>query len=115
MLIATAGLALLAACSGGPSSAGPAGTPSTGGAAGSPSAVAYSHCMRSNGVPNFPDPAANGGIPKTSAQALGVSSSRFQAAQSVCQHLLPNATSFQQQVQQCCRPATVRRPWCSRC
>jgi hypothetical protein len=57
--------------------------------------------MRSNGVPNFPDPAANGGIPKTSAQALGVSSSRFQAAQSVCQHLLPNATSFQQQAQQC--------------
>jgi hypothetical protein len=46
MLIAAAGLALLAAC----------GTPSAGGTAGSPSAVAYSHCMRSHGVPNWPDP-----------------------------------------------------------
>jgi hypothetical protein len=101
MLIATASLALLAACSGRPSSAGPAGTPTAGGSAGSPSAVAYSHCMRADGVPDFPDPAGNGGIPKTGAQALGVSSSRFKAAQSACQHLLPDATSFQQQAQQC--------------
>jgi hypothetical protein len=106
MLIATAALALLAlsllaACSGRPSAADPGGTPSAGGSAGSPSAVAYSHCMRSNGVPAFPDPASGGAIPKTSAQALGVSGSRFKAAQSACQHLLPNATSFQQQTQQC--------------
>ena len=91
MLIAAAGLALLAAC----------GTPSAGGTAGSPSAVAYSHCMRSHGVPGFPDPASNGAIPKTSAQELGVSDSRFQAALSACQHLLPAATSSGQQAQQC--------------
>ena len=53
-----------------------------------PSAVAYSQCMRSHGVPNFPDPA--GGVPpKVSAQELGVSSSQLQAAQGACQHLLP--------------------------
>ena len=97
MLIAAAGLALLAACSGPPTSAGAGGAPT----AGFPSAVAYSHCMRSHGVPGFPDPASNGAIPKTSAQALGISSSRFQAAQSACRHLLPAATSSQQQAQQC--------------
>jgi len=106
MLIATAclallALALLAACSGSPSATDPGGTPSAGGEAASLSAVAYSHCMRSHGVPDFPDPASGGRIPKTSAQALGVSNSRFQAAQSACQQLLPSATSFQQQSQQC--------------
>jgi hypothetical protein len=57
--------------------------------------------MRSHGVPGFPDPASNGALPKTSAQALGVSDSRFEAAQSSCQHLLPVAASSQQQAQQC--------------
>jgi hypothetical protein len=108
MLIAAAGLALLAACGGSPSSAGP------GGATGSPSAVTYSHCMRSHGVPGFPDPGGSGAVPKTSAQTLGVSTSRFQAAQDACQHLLPAAASSQQQAQQCllagdCPPALVRQ------
>jgi hypothetical protein len=92
MLIAAAGLALLAACSGSPS-------PATAG--GSPPAVTYSHCMRSEGVPDFPDPVSGGGIPKASAQQLGVSDSRFQAAQTACQHLLPDAASFEQQARQC--------------
>jgi hypothetical protein len=96
MLIAAAGLVLLAAaCSGSPTSAAAAGATRTS------SAVAYSHCMRSHGVPGFPDPASNGSLPKTSAQALGVSSSRFRAAQSACQQELPAATSSQQQARQC--------------
>jgi hypothetical protein len=95
MLIAAAGLAMLAACSGRPSSAGPDR------AADSPSAVTYSHCMRSDGVPDFPDPVSGGRIPKASAQQLGVSDSRLQAAQSACQHLLPDAASFEQQARQC--------------
>ena len=57
--------------------------------------------MRSDGVPDFPDPAGGGAIPKTGAQALGVSSSRFQAARSACQHLLPDAASSEQQARQC--------------
>jgi hypothetical protein len=92
MLIAAAGLVLLTACSG---------TSSTAGTAGSPAAVSYSHCIRSHGVPGFPDPAGNGAIPKTTAQALGVSSARLQVAQSACQQLLPAAASSQQQAQQC--------------
>jgi hypothetical protein len=49
--------------------------------------------MRSRGVPDFPDPNRSGAIPKESLQQLGVSTSRFQAAQSACAHLLPNGGS----------------------
>ena len=50
----------------------------------------FAQCMRSRGVPDFPDPqpgASNAKFP--SAQQLGVSSSRYQAADDACQHLLP--------------------------
>jgi len=53
-------------------------------------ALAFSRCMRSHGVPNFPDPASGGAIPKVALQRLGVSSSQFQSAQSACILLLPN-------------------------
>lgn len=53
-------------------------------------ALAFSRCMRSNGVLRFPDPASDGAIPKVSLQRLGVSSARFQSAVRACQHLLPN-------------------------
>jgi hypothetical protein len=49
--------------------------------------------MRSSGVPNYPDPSSGGELVKESLQQLGVSSSRFQAAQSACAHLLPNGGS----------------------
>jgi hypothetical protein len=98
-IVAAATLAVLAAaCGGSPSSTG---APHTGGSASSPSAVAYSVCVRSHGVPEFPDPDSGGSLPKTDAQRLGVSNSQLQAAQRACQHLLPNADSLQQQAQQC--------------
>ena len=40
-------------------------------------AVAYSACMRSHNVPNFPDPNPSGVIPKLSTQQLGVSDAQF--------------------------------------
>jgi hypothetical protein len=63
---------LAAACSDGPSSTGSGGS-SAGGSAGSPSAIAYSSCMRSQGVPNYPDPDSSGQLPKGDAQHYGVS------------------------------------------
>jgi hypothetical protein len=90
-IIATAGLVLLAAaCGGTPSSIGSRGSLNAGGSTSSPSAVGYSHCMRSHGVPNFPDPTSSGEIPKVGLQQLGVSSSQFQSAQNACRHLLPS-------------------------
>ena len=89
-IIATAALVLLAAaCSSSPSSTGSGSSTNAGASANSPSAIAYSQCMRSHGVPNFPDP-SNGQVPKASAQLLGVSTSQLQAAQTACQHLYPN-------------------------
>jgi hypothetical protein len=46
--------------------------------------------MRSHGVSRYPDPDRSGKPPKKSLQQLGVSSSRMQAAESACRHLLPN-------------------------
>jgi hypothetical protein len=45
--------------------------------------------MRSNGVLSFPDPGSGGAIPKVTLQSLGVSSTRFQTAQTACRHFLP--------------------------
>lgn len=91
-ILALAALALLlAACKASPSSNSSGGSSNAGG---SPQAeeLAFSRCMRLHGVRNYPDPTRTG-PPKTSAQQLGVSSSRFQAAQRACQHLFPNSNS----------------------
>jgi len=53
--------------------------------------LAFSRCMRANGVPGFPDPLPGQVTVKfPSAQDLGVGSSLYQTAQNACQHLLPN-------------------------
>ena len=71
-VIATASLALLvAACGGSASATGSGGASNAGGSPSSLSAVGYSHCMRSHGVPNFPDPDSSGQLPKGDAQHLG--------------------------------------------
>ena len=99
-VIATAGLALVvAACSGGsgPSSAG-SGPPGAGGSANPPPAssqvLAFALCMRSHGVPKYPEPNSSNtmpnGLPKVGPQHLAVTMSEFQAALGACGHLLPN-------------------------
>jgi len=95
------GLALLAAaCGGSPASTDPGGSSNAAGSANS-KLVAYAQCMRSRGLPNYPDP-TGGVLPKVSAQQLGASSSQLQAVQGACQHLLPatsvslSASSLQQ-------------------
>jgi hypothetical protein len=114
-VILTAVLAILAsACSSNGSSSAPNGSPSVSGSSSSPSAVAYSACIRSHGVPNYPDPASGGQLPKTDAQQLGVSTSLYQGAEQACRHLLPTGGSLQQQEQTCmensdCTPAMVQQ------
>jgi hypothetical protein len=58
-------------------------TPSAGGSG----PLAFSSCMRANGVPNFPDPAPDGGIQLPNG--LDPSSPAFQAARSNCEKLVP--------------------------
>jgi hypothetical protein len=50
--------------------------------------VAYSACVRSHDVPNYPDPDSTGTLPKLSPEQLGVSRALFEWATSACAHLL---------------------------
>jgi hypothetical protein len=97
--IVTACMALLVAACGassgghvaqlGSSASGPASSSS---ATGSPNAqmLAFSRCMRSNGVSNFPDPDRNGELPKNQVAQLSAGSPQFVPARRACGHLLPN-------------------------
>jgi hypothetical protein len=61
-------------------------------------ALAYSKCMRSHGVKNFPDPgggATGGPIRISSGSGIDPNSPTFQAAQKVCQSLLPKPSAAQ--------------------
>jgi hypothetical protein len=90
---------LTAACGGGSASA--AGSPGTG--QGRPAqALAFAHCMRSHGAPNYPDPNSSGVFMVNPSN-----SARFDAPQSTraaCRHLLPRKgqplTPAQQEQQQ---------------
>jgi hypothetical protein len=122
-MLTTAAMALLAAACSSPSSAGTGSPSAAGSASSSPaagssataqSAVAYSQCMRADGVPKYPDPASGGQLPKGDAQAFGVSDAQYQAAQHTCQHLLPTGGSFDEQSHECieagdCPPALVQQ------
>lgn len=68
-------------------------------------ALAFSQCMRSHGVPNFPDPGSDAQVPKADPQNFGVSASRLQAAQRACQDLYPAAALAQCQGTGICSPA----------
>ena len=114
-LITAAGLSLLAAGCGGSAGSHVAqlGTTATqanaAGASGGSSttgftaarAVVYADCLRSHGVPNWPDPNSSGVFDKSklTLQQLGVSGSRLQSAQAACRHLAPNGGQPPSQVQ----------------
>jgi hypothetical protein len=54
------------------------------------SALAFSRCMRSHGVPHFPDPDSEGNVPSSALRALGVPKQTMLAADEACKRLLPN-------------------------
>ena len=63
--------------------------------------VAFSRCMRSNGVPNFPDPQLLvGGNLKLTIHQLATTTPQVKAAMSACNHLLPNSGSAPQETAQ---------------
>jgi hypothetical protein len=77
-------------------------TNSSGGGVGGPqgaaaAAFAYSRCMRSHGVSDFPDPVVTTSPGQTSIKIRAVAkdngSPQFTAAQTACQHLLPGPES----------------------
>jgi hypothetical protein len=104
-LVGVVGLSLLAsACGGGSSGAKVAQVGTTSSAKGSGSSngsgsgnpTAFSECMRSHGVPNFPDPDSQGHIKITGGVSNGktfgvdTNSPQFKAADRACRKLQPN-------------------------
>jgi len=76
---------LTAACGGGsPAAGGPAGA----GQGRLAQALAFSHCMRSHGVPDFPDPTSAGGFLMNGSHTSDVGA--FMSAKAACAHLYPN-------------------------
>jgi hypothetical protein len=87
-----AGSLLAAGCGGGgsPRGASVGSSTTTGTTPAQNGLLAFSRCMRSNGVPNFPDPQRFvGGNVKLTIHQLGTGSPRFRTAMSACNHLLP--------------------------
>jgi hypothetical protein len=102
-LVAGAAFGVLAAGCGGAGSAGVASVASpptagtttveNGALAGT---LAFARCMRSHGIPNFPDPAANGAFDKSKLQQLGVSVGRMRAIEdSACNYVFENGGAGQ--------------------
>src|SRR5215471_19292847 len=98
-LAAMAAFALLATGCGGSSGAGLAQADSTqtmtttrasSGSSKRQALVAFSACMRKNGVPNFPDPEPSGSGIKLSSEGIDASTPQFKNAQQACKRLLPN-------------------------
>jgi hypothetical protein len=111
VVLAVAAL-LTAACGGGtPSAVGSSAT----GQVRVQQALAFAHCMRSHGAPNFPDPDSSGGIViKKSLMESSYNAPR--SARAVCVHLLPKygltltpAQQEQHQRQQLAFAACMRR------
>jgi hypothetical protein len=79
---------------GGPSSASSGSSSGAGGGPGFAMKVAdgarFAACMRSHGVPRFPDPSAQGAISIGPGAGINPDSPKFKAAQKACEKLLPN-------------------------
>jgi predicted small secreted protein len=94
-------MALLTAACGGSTSTGAGGSSSTGASTLHQEELAVAQCMRSHGVPKFPDPPANGNIPHVGPDVVGVSQSVYQSAVNACRYLAPDAAPLSQaQLQQ---------------
>jgi hypothetical protein len=88
-LIAAAGLALLAAACGG-SPGNTSGTAGAGAATSASTGVAFTQCMHSHGIPDYPAPQGNGQLQKIdSGQQVGVSDAALRSAQTACGSLWP--------------------------
>lgn len=85
---------LAAACGSSPPAAGSKGRSETS------SQIEYARCMRSKGVPDFPDPTSSGEFSKSVLGRLASHNSHFQDATRACVHLLPHGGSQGDQSQE---------------
>jgi hypothetical protein len=94
VLAVTAGLVLLtAACSSSPSSSDTASHSGSGTSKFVSDELAFAQCVRAHGVPEYPDPNANGQEPPSTKNLTD--NPRFPAAQAACNHLISSDFSAQ--------------------
>ncbi len=91
---------------------GSGGSQVSGNGPGSGLSVAFSACMRSHGIKNFPDPGPNGAISISGGNGVDPNSPQFQTAQRACQKLAPGGGSPAQQAQS--KAKAVRYSACMR-
>jgi hypothetical protein len=82
--VAGAAVVLVAGCSGGSSTLTTALTAYQ-------KALAYAQCMRSHGVPRFPDPDSRGNFAISGPEIGPVNGTEFRNADKACRHLLPGS------------------------
>ena len=64
-------------------------------------ALAFARCMRSHGIPNWPDPTSDGGFDKSKLRQLGLSVTRVRAIETrACNYTFENGGSVPQQTDQ---------------
>jgi hypothetical protein len=85
-LAAVTGAVAIAACG---SSSKATSTAASGASGASPQGIKYADCMRSHGVPTFPDPNTDGSV--NLPPDINPDAPAFQAAQQACASLQPNA------------------------
>jgi hypothetical protein len=85
----------------------------TGASSGRAGFLAFSECMRSHGVPTFPDPSAGGGIHLPQGSNINPFSPSFKTARAQCHKLLPGGGGprgvSEQQKEQLVRTAECMR------
>lgn len=91
-LAVLAAAALLTAACSAPSSGG-SGTASTTESAAYRADIAFAQCMRTHGVPNFPDPGPSTNFTVSGAPVGGAANTPSGKAYNTCQYLLPNGSS----------------------
>lgn len=80
--------------------------------AGDVAGIKFADCMRAHGVPNFPDPAAGGGV--QIPNGVNPQSPAFEAAQGACQKLMPGPGSLGGHVSETRKLAMLRLARCMR-
>lgn len=107
-LAAVGSAVVLAACGG---SSGK----STGSGSSFASGLKFSDCMRSHGVPNFPDPSGGGGgIQISAGSGVNPQSPAFQSAQNDCQKLMPGGGPLHGPVSEARKLAMLHLSQCMR-
>jgi hypothetical protein len=88
LAVAAAGATVLVAACGSTAGVGGTGTVARTNAVGP---LKYANCMRSHGVPNFPDPSAGGGFAITPSSGLNAQSPTFAKAAGICAKDFPGS------------------------